>query len=215
MSNTSLYPTVTIAEPVTPTLVDTTWNSQQYTPVSNRTNQPVKGTPQASSEAPLNEFLPAQYHAYDRNFDELQEGEKRESLQAMMDMLPSVADMRQYLVRKQQSPLSSWVDRVPPAALGLLRWIIASNRACIMQVDEDTGAIGRKGQDRLYGMPGWSQFRFAMGAPDKERKFITSLRETTDRLKLKYPTLFAWHGSPLQNWYVDLGSKLQYLFFRR
>ena len=113
--------------------------------------------------------------------------------------------MQQYLARKAQSPLSSWVDRMPPAALGILRWIIASNRACIMQVDDDIDELfsGKKGEDRLYGMPGWSQFRFAMGAPDKERKFIQAVRDTTERLKLKHSTLFAWHGSPLVNWYVS------------
>jgi ubiquitin-conjugating enzyme E2 Q len=81
-----------------------------------------------------------------------------------------------------------------------------------MQVDDDTdeSTSGRKGEDRLYGMPGWSQFRFAMGAPDKERKFIQAVRDTTERLKPKHSTLFAWHGSPLVNWHSIIREGLHF-----
>jgi ubiquitin-conjugating enzyme E2 Q len=207
VSDTSLYPTVSVAEPVTPASVDSTRSNQGYAPakpVPNRSAAP------AVPATPSSDFKPAHFHHYDQNFDELDEHGKREAIYALLDLLPSVSDMKQYLTRKQQSALSSWVDRFPPAALALLRWIIASNRACIMQVDEDVATVGRKGQDRLCGMPGWSQFRFAMGAPDKERRFITSVRETTDRLKLTYPTLFAWHGSPLHNWHSIIREGLHF-----
>ena len=50
-------------------------------------------------------------------------------------------------------------------------------------------------------MSGYVQFRFAMGAPDKEARFLKAVKETTARLKSKYPTFYAWHGSMLQNWH--------------
>ncbi|KAF2690250.1 hypothetical protein K458DRAFT_427050 [Lentithecium fluviatile CBS 122367] len=214
VTDTSLYPTISVAEPVTPaSLADVVASPQQY-PSRSRSTTTTTTTTTAPTPTvtalPLDEFKPAHFYLYDQNFDELQEHGKREAIYTLLDTLPSVAEMRQYLLRKKQSPLNSWVDRLPPAALGVLRWIIASNRACIMQVDEDATPIGRKGQDRLCGMPGWSQFRFAMGAPDKERRFITSVRETRKRLKLTYPTLFAWHGSPLQNWHSIIREGLHF-----
>lgn len=205
IADTSLYPTVQLAEPVEPAISDATSVSQQYPPPPTKA-QPATKTP-AVKAAIVNEFREATFHIYNQNFDDLEDFHKREAIYAMLDILPSIADMRSYLIRKAQSPLSSWVDRLPPAALGLLRWIIASNRACIMQVEEETDATARH---RLYGMPGWVQFRFAMGAPDKERRFIQAVRETTDRLKLTHPTLFAWHGSPLLNWHSIIREGLHF-----
>jgi ubiquitin-conjugating enzyme E2 Q len=49
-----------------------------------------------------------------------------------------------------------------------------------------------------------------MGAPDKERRFIQSVRDVTNRLHLKFPTLFAWHGSPLHNWHSIIREGLHF-----
>lgn len=202
--DTSLYPTVSIAEPVKLPEDPDPMNNQPYLPRQKPTKPPG-----AAHAEPLNEFKAASFYKYDQNFDELAEQSKREAIVALLEILPSVSDMKLYLMRKQQSSLASWVDRLPPAALGVLRWIVASNRACIMQVEADQ-SNRRMGQDRLCGMPGWSQFRFAMGAPDKERKFITSVRTTTQRLDLTFPTIFAWHGSPLQNWHSIIREGLHF-----
>jgi ubiquitin-conjugating enzyme E2 Q len=145
---------------------------------------------------------------YDQNFDDMEEVQKQDTICGLLEVLPTVAQMKDYLSGSPQSPLSSWVDRVPPAALGILRWIIASNRACIMQVNDDAS----KGEERLYGMPGWTQFRFAMGAPDKERRFANAVRDTEKKLKLKYPTLFAWHGSALSNWHSIIREGLHFKY---
>jgi ubiquitin-conjugating enzyme E2 Q len=210
VANTTFYPTIKVAEPVRPALptVDTT-QSNYYPPVPPTT--PLAKPPQAQASPPSDEFRPAAYYAYDQNFDELHDYHKRTAIYALLDAIPCVSDMRQYLIRKAQSPLSSWVDRLSPAALGILRWIIASNRACIMQVaDEGEIDSGKKGEERLYGMTGWSQFRFAMGAPDKERKFLQAVRDTTNRLKLKHSTIFAWHGSPIMNWHSIIREGLHF-----
>ncbi|KAH7083215.1 hypothetical protein BKA63DRAFT_146596 [Paraphoma chrysanthemicola] len=203
----SLYPSVRLSEPIVPVIADVPQTPYYGGPQANLA-QPPTPVPRAP---PVKDFRPASFYVYEQNFDDLQEEQKRQAIAVLLDMLPPVEDMRKYLIRKAQSPLSTWVERLPPAALGILRWIIASNRACIVQVDnEDDVSHGRKVEDRLYGMPGWAQFRFAMGAPDKERRFIQAVRATSDRLHLKYPTLFAWHGSPLQNWHSIIREGLHY-----
>jgi ubiquitin-conjugating enzyme E2 Q len=47
-------------------------------------------------------------------------------------------------------------------------------------------------------------------ACDKERRFIHAVRATTNRLHLKFPTLFAWHGSPLHNWHSIIREGLHF-----
>ncbi|KAF2261935.1 hypothetical protein CC78DRAFT_520848 [Lojkania enalia] len=206
VAETAYYPTVTISEPVKPPIFDP---SQGYNaPYNSSVPQP----PKPVAPVPPNEFRTASFYIYNQNFDDLNDFHKRETIHALLDLLPSVADMRAYLVRKAQSPLGSWVDRLSPAVLGILRWIIASNRACIVQVDDDdeTSMQPKRGEERLYGMSGWAQFRFAMGAPDKERRFVQAVRDTTARLGLKYPTLYAWHGSPLHNWHSIIREGLHF-----
>ena len=158
-------------------------------------------------------WLPASVEKYDLNFDEVNDAEsKRGIITNLIRCLPSVAAMKVYLMSQRSPDLAKWTDKISPAALGVLRWIIASNRACIMQV-YDMGGDGKPipKEDRVFGMKDWMQFRFAMGAPDKERRFIKSVRETARRLALqKPPTLFAFHGSALSNWHSIIRDGLNY-----
>jgi ubiquitin-conjugating enzyme E2 Q len=78
-----------------------------------------------------------------------------------------------------------------------------------VQVD-DPDYPEKNRDDRLHGMEGWMQFRFAMGAPDKERRFMNSVQSTKNRLRLTHPTIFAWHGSPLMNWHSIIREGLHY-----
>ncbi|OAL52315.1 hypothetical protein IQ07DRAFT_597952 [Pyrenochaeta sp. DS3sAY3a] len=206
--DTSLYPSVKLSNPVSPTLAE--FPTDPYAPNGHAPHiQPAKKAKEP--QAPANEFKSASFHIYNQNFDDLTDQEKRNAIVALLDLLPSVLEMKRFLHLKGRDSLNAWYDRIPPAGLGLLRWIIASNRACILQVDHDDDATnGRKAEDRLYGMAGWVQFRFAMGTPDKERKFIQAVRATTDRLALQYPTLFAWHGSPIQNWHSIIREGLHF-----
>ena len=139
---------------------------------------------------------------YDIDFDELDNIEKNSTICALLDTLPSIGDMKSWLQKRQgKDPSLRDYDRITPAALGVLRWIVASNRSCIIQVDDIDGSMS-KSEERVSGMQQWMQFRFAQGAPDKEQRFITAVRDTSKRLsKEKHPTIFAWHGSPLRNWH--------------
>jgi ubiquitin-conjugating enzyme E2 Q len=158
---------------------------------------------------PSHGFEEATFYIYDVNFDDLVDTQKRGAIVAQLDLLPGVVEIKEYLTRNRMATLANWSDRISPTQSGILRWIIASNRACIVQVD-NPDQYDKKGEARLPGMEGWMQFRFAMGAPDKERRFISSVQETRDRLKLNHPTLFAWHGSPLANWHGIIREGLHF-----
>lgn len=209
-----LHPTVRLAAPVVratkktgkadqPTAVGV---SQRHLSGTNSANTPTTLTP-ATTPPPtivagtsMNQLPEVQFVVYDQNFDDLDDHEKQHSICMLLETLPSVPQLGEYLRSKggQDTSLRQWAERISPAALGVLRWIIASNRSCIIQVDSLDGS-DRKSEERVSGMPGWMQFRFAQGAPDKEQRFVTSIRDTTPNAK--HPTIFAWHGSPLHNWH--------------
>ena len=209
-----LHPTVRLAAPVVravkktgkadqPTAVGV---SQRHLSGTNKANIPTTLIPATTppptsvAENSTNQHLELQIIVYDQNFDDLDDYEKQYSICMLLETLPSVQQMGDYLRSKggQDTSLRQWTNRISPAALGVLRWIIASNRSCIIQVDNLQGS-DRKSEERVSGMPGWMQFRFAQGAPDKEQRFVTSIRDTTPNAK--HPTIFAWHGSPLHNWH--------------
>jgi ubiquitin-conjugating enzyme E2 Q len=157
---------------------------------------------------------------YNQNFDDLTENQKCDGIILLLETIPSIKEMRNYLKQQQQfaePSLRTWTDRVSPAALGLLRWIIASNRSCIVQVDmcpgqeddDELKAIIRQ-DEKVSNMDGWVQFRFAQGSPDKEHRFNKALEETVSRRSGDYPTIFAWHGSPLANWHSIIRSGLDF-----
>lgn len=152
-------------------------------------------------------YQEVEFSVYDRNFDDLEKGVKQRDICLVLDTLPSVPEMKRFLLAHgPEATLQKWTERISPAALGVLRWIIASNRSCIMQVDSLDGSQSNP-EDRVTGMPGWMQFRFAQGAPDKEQRFITSIR---NKPAAKYPTLFAWHGSPIHNWHMIVREGLHF-----
>ncbi|RMY61274.1 hypothetical protein D0865_01086 [Hortaea werneckii] len=206
VADVTYYPTIKIDTPVTMTNrnsgdsevpADITWATSKNSAASTKTITPA-ATPK---------WINATFQVYEQDFEELTKHAKSIAICRLLDTLPNVKCMQEYLSKNRPNDLKSWVDRISPAALSLLRWIIASNRACIMQVDGDTAA---QDADRVSGMKGYMQFRFAMGAPDKEQRFLTAIRDTKERLGLQYPTIFAWHGSPLHNWHMIIREGLHY-----
>ncbi|KAK8159563.1 hypothetical protein IWX90DRAFT_440738 [Phyllosticta citrichinensis] len=156
--------------------------------------------------------LDASVWLYTTDSDSMEDSQMREALWLLLEMLPSVKDMKNHVDRSVD--LKSWSDRIPPPVLGLLRWIIASNRACIMQIDlpdPSSSTLADAGrQEAVYGMLGWMQFKFAMGAPDKERRFLQSVGKIKNEMNLQIATLFAWHGSGLQNWHSIIRDGLNF-----
>lgn len=143
------------------------------------------------------DILQVTFSIYNVGFDTLADQAKRQSLISILDTLPSVVEMRNWLQRNTKvgegASLRGWKDRISPAAMGVLRWVIASNRSCIVPVDQELDPEGfvvagsktkKGGEQRVWGMGDWLQFRFAMGAPDKEQRFVEAVQSAQRRLKL-------------------------------
>lgn len=206
VADATYFPTLSINEPLTVhELIGTDNVSSAMLHASNKLT-PASVKPASPAQTP--KWIPATFQIYCEDFKALNVREKCVSICRLLDTLPDVKSLRDYLLQNPLSDLKSWVARISPAAVSLLRWIIASNRACIVQVDGD--GTGTSKQERLKGMRDYMQFRFAMGAPDKEQRFLTEVRNTTDRLNLTTPTIFAWHGSPLHNWHMIIREGLHF-----
>ncbi|KAK4101503.1 hypothetical protein N658DRAFT_471396 [Parathielavia hyrcaniae] len=220
-----------------------TWASEQQPPVAAgpqlhalyapipRTVQP----PPSPAEASIADVYP-----YDTDFDSMDDNSKGYAMRHLLDTLPSILDIGDWLSSHPHNALRS-VDRVSPAAASLLRWIVSSNRSCIFQVDgsrpvahsppqqgSETMAGGPKGQnteggagvagkgrdredERILGMEGWIQFCFAQGSPDKELRFSRALQEVAARKPIHgNPTIFAWHGSSIANWHSIVRTGLDF-----
>ncbi|KAI1376027.1 hypothetical protein F4677DRAFT_445742 [Hypoxylon crocopeplum] len=128
------------------------------------------------------------------------------SIMIILLSLPSVPEMRSYLTGGASRQLITW-NQMSRAAVDLLRWIIASNRSYIVQVDDDPkdNKLAQR-QEKISGVDGWIQFRFVQGSPEKEALF----NETLKYINKPQKTLVAWHGSPLQNWHSILRHGLDY-----
>ncbi|KAI4106028.1 MAG: hypothetical protein L6R37_002391 [Teloschistes peruensis] len=178
---------------------------------------PLNGPSWFSNNAATSSVIPGsskhtevEFTIYDQNFDDLPLQDKQQMICVLLNTLPSVAEMKVYLESRdgKNMTVASWQDRVSPAAAGVLRWIIASNRSCIVQVDRIERETTFASEQRVAGIPGWMQFRFAQGAPDKEQRFIRSIRDVTG--EMKHPSLYAWHGSPLANWHSIVREGLHF-----
>lgn len=133
-----------------------------------------------------------------QSVDDLQSlEEKAFSLVLLLGALPSVTEMKSYLVADQSRQLATW-DRIPLESMKLLRWIIASNRSFIVQLDDPSEPDARSGdkehnrpnrsEEKILGVDGWIQFRFAQGSPEKEALFFDAL----DEVQKPQRTILAW-----------------------
>ena len=163
---------------------------------------PISWTPPNAENPSINELPEVSIAVYDCLFDDLIKTDKHLAIVLLLDTLPKVQEMQDYLQNKRkQGSLHAWTDAITPAALNVLRWIIASNRSCIVQPETKNTPHKDLDEEQVHCMEGYVPFRFASGSPDKEAKFIRCMRETSKRLGSNYPTIFAWHGSPLENWH--------------
>ncbi|KXT00322.1 hypothetical protein AC578_6467 [Pseudocercospora eumusae] len=219
VKDTSFFPTISIYQPIELPQKHHSDDPNTLNAIA-RLQTPASSTPN-SPAVPSSNWVQASFQVYNQDFGKLSQNGKCLSICRLLETLPPVLEMRDYLTKTNSADLKNWVERICPSALSLLRWIIASNRSCIMQVDGDAAVdassgskkpvtVFSKSQERCYGMKDYMQFRFAMGAPDKEQRFINEVRATTDRLGLQYPTIFAWHGSPLHNWHMIIREGLHF-----
>ena len=160
-------------------------------------------------------FMDVDLYLFNGEFDELNDNAKCSAILTLLDMIPQVTEMITFLKKQSSSRdlgLKLWRERMPASVINVLRWIIASNRSCIMQVDKlaDRGTFDslQAPEDRVTGMDGYMQFRFAQGAPDKEQRFLDCLQKETQYEA--FPTLWAFHGSPLHNWHSIIREGLHF-----
>lgn len=195
VADTQDWPTVKLCKPITPYSTEFSSGYRLSNPASSTQET---GVAEKHDSNPSSNSLAVSVFAYELEFDMLPPVAKQASICLILNTLPTVKQMQDHLSRQRAPDLSSWKERISPAALGILRWIIASNRSCIVHIDEGTaGAKKNNGEEPVAGMNGWKQFRFAMGAPDKEKRFLDQVNAVKARCKLTYPTLFAFHGSRL------------------
>ncbi|KAJ5766486.1 uncharacterized protein N7511_004102 [Penicillium nucicola] len=141
---------------------------------------------------------------YNTNFDDLQTMQKQNMVSTLLCSLPEVKDMQTYIGKHgSERLLSSWKDVISPAALDLLRWIVASNRSFIRMDDPNTS-------HQVHGMNQHVQFRLVQGAADKEQRFLDAVTSVSMKTRPEHPTLFAWHGSPVHNWHSILREGLHF-----
>lgn len=219
VSDATYFPTISIDEPITQFPRD--FKDGQLPRAYGLVVPPPAQHSKPMTPAATPKWVPATFQVYAQDFEKLNNNEKCHAICRLLGTLPNVKEMQRYLRKTQGADLKHWVRRIAPPTLSLLRWIIASNRACIMQVDGNnehgqsadprrTSTTFSKSSERLFGMEKFVQFRFAMGAPDKEQRFTTEVRNKAESNRLKYPTIFAWHGSPLHNWHMIIREGLHF-----
>ena len=219
----TLFPTISLSTPLqVEDIASAVTTGQAYLPPKTPVLTPVRN-PLRTRPATPPKVLPIGLGAVDcfcyrQSFDELPPNGMHHAIVTLLNTLPPVLDMQKYLEDEQKGKdpsLKTWRSRISDPALNLLRWIIASNRSCIMQVDklvrdkESTKTI-KATDDRVAGMDDWMQFRFAQGAPDKEQRFVDCVKKETEAADKKYPTIFAWHGSPIANWHSIIRQGLRF-----
>ncbi|KUI53222.1 hypothetical protein VP1G_00588 [Cytospora mali] len=156
---------------------------------------------------------------YSMEFDDLDNPGKARAMIDILNTVPPISHIREYLIKNPHSTLRSY-DSISPAAATLLEWIVASNRSCILQVSpvldryaqdqELLATIKTREQEAIPSMKSCVQFRFAQGAPDKELRFHRALKDLKSKRRTNFPTLFAWHGSNFANWHSILRQGLDF-----
>lgn len=180
----------------------------KYTQYAALSDPICRGTQLSNEQIKLNfngnmQPLHVTCNLYNMDFDEMPLAIKRSSIMKLLDTVPSIDTTTQYLKEGgADKKLSSWGGITPPA-LDLLRWIVASNRSCIIQDNLEP-------QHLVSGMNNYIQFRLVQGAPDKEQRFLHAINEHGMKKKPKYPTIFGWHGSPVYNWHSILREGFHY-----
>ncbi|KAJ4269599.1 hypothetical protein NW762_001266 [Fusarium torreyae] len=185
-------------------------------PVNIEANQDNQRATQATHPTPGG--VKALVLKYDQDVDELESAERDLALTVMTKCIPSVQEMKDYLTERPGRRLISW-KRMDSSTLSLLNWIVASNRSLIVQDAPLPGSSPADGEmdkrNLVRGMnAGWMQFRFAQGSPEKEQVFLKELEQVTQfsgqGSQKTYQSLFAWHGSPLENWHSIIRTGLDF-----
>ena len=141
------------------------------------------------------------------------------SLRSMEGVSPAAASLLQWIVSSNRSCIfqvdaSEELARHAQQSMQPGSWaggVDPSPAATSLSSFEPAYTQKNREHERILGMEGWIQFRFAQGAPDKELRFRKALQEQAARIPIeKNPTIFAWHGSNLSNWHSIVRTGLNF-----
>ncbi|KAI0704706.1 hypothetical protein C8Q76DRAFT_752526 [Earliella scabrosa] len=142
---------------------------------------------------------PYSYGTHDTtDFDALTVPEMCAIVRKLISELPSVSEMQKYLNSLPYSDNTGVEDMdtsIPAASWMILRWSI---NACPVRIEE-----ARQSCERIRGIgPEWRQLRITVGTPNAEVRFRSESEDVqkSDINAQKYPSLYAFHGSPLDSW---------------
>ncbi|KAJ4466482.1 hypothetical protein C8J55DRAFT_527332 [Lentinula edodes] len=144
------------------------------------------------------------------DFDDLDLQQMRASVVQLLDSVPPILEIKKHLERKvkpgKSKPRLATMPEaadVLPAAWKLLRWCVGSCTAYLEEISSQEESIKNVGSC-------WRQYRFSVGAPDAEAKFNAAVEESKTRNQnaKMYPSLYAFHGSPVRNWHSIIRNGL-------
>ncbi|KAG8837202.1 hypothetical protein FRC18_009828 [Serendipita sp. 400] len=148
------------------------------------------------------------------DFDRLPIASQRGAIVDMLNKIPKVSEMRQYLLRitpsskaRGRQTVRNMKDNIPASAWTLLRWCVASCTAYIEELSTPSERVQGIETNAMY-----HQFRFSVGSPQAEAKFQAAVQTamSSNNNAKKHPTLYAWHGSPLMNWHSIIRQGLHF-----
>ncbi|KAI8282175.1 hypothetical protein K4K60_003701 [Colletotrichum sp. SAR11_57] len=182
--------------------------------INDSNGQTTPAAEDADSAAAEDEESEAALYFYEYDLDDLPVTHQRDALLSLIQTIPPIRLLREYLLSHKNISLKKY-DKMTKSALALLRWIVASNRSFIVQLDQsdesatnDMAYASNREHEKISGLDSnWLQFRFAQGSPEKEQRFNQALEQQSTA---RYPTMFAWHGSPLGNWHSIIRAGLDF-----
>ncbi|KAJ3847933.1 hypothetical protein EV368DRAFT_76467 [Lentinula lateritia] len=127
------------------------------------------------------------------DFDDLDLQQMRASVVQLLDSLPPV---------KPGKYLSFAIEVIRAHTIVFPR-CVGSCTAYLEEISSQEESIKNVGSC-------WKQYRFSVGAPDAEAKFNAAVEEskTRNRNAKMYPSLYAFHGSPVRNWHSIIRNGL-------
>ncbi|KAH6604885.1 hypothetical protein Trco_006592 [Trichoderma cornu-damae] len=173
---------------------------------------------------PVKTWVQVWIFQYSHYVDNINKADQPTALNMILRGIPSVLDMRTHLLNNPSQGLASW-NRIDKNSLTLLQWIVSSNRSLILQDDavpdlsktinesDQSQATVASNPNKVQGLPPyWMQFRFLQGTPERERLFTKELMAVSqsNSAESQFPTIFAWHGSRLENWHSIIRTGLDF-----
>ncbi|TFK70490.1 hypothetical protein BDN72DRAFT_838836 [Pluteus cervinus] len=145
-------------------------------------------------------------------FDSLPKQEMRQAISQLIELIPPIQTIKEHLEQQIKEGLSKPrlknVDPdVPEAAWLILRWCVASCTAYLEEITSQEDTI-----PEFDPSQSWRQFRFSVGSPAMEatfKKAIVAAQKRSAQARV-YPSLYAFHGSPLHNWHSIIRNGLWY-----